>query len=829
MKNLDSSFLFATLIACCLPSQLALSQDSTSITVTPLRADLYHEGWIDFDKDGQRDTYEDSSQSIDDRADDLLKQMTLEEKTGQLVTLYGYQRVLKDDLPTAEWSKKVWKDGIANIDEHINGLAGWRGSKESPYVWPPSKHAQGINEVQRWFVEETRLGVPVDFTNEGIRGLCYYQATNFPAQVGVGSTWNPDLVSEIGRVTGVEAKAAGYTNIYSPILDVARDPRWGRVVECYGEDPFLVSQLGICQAKALQAAGVAVTAKHFAIYSVPAGGRDGKARTDPQVTPREMRQINLAPFEAVIREANIMGVMSSYNDYDGVPVSASRSLLTDTLRTQMGFEGYVVSDSHAVQDIWKKHRVAESFQDAICQFLEAGGNVCTAFETPDKYLKFLREAANDGKISMEVIDTRVSEVLKCKFRMGLFDHPYIEDLEQTDQVIGNAEHKTVALQAALESIVLLKNEDSILPLSKNLNSILVCGPNAKETAHSVSRYGPMMGEVISVFDGIKAAVEEGVDVQYAKGCNVVNENWSELELFGVQPSESEASLLDEAVLKARNVDAVIVVLGESEHTVGESKSRTDLRLTGYQDELVSRLLSAGKPVIVVLLNGRALAINKIDRDVPGIIEAWFPGEWCGRAVADVIFGDYNPGGKLPVTFPRSVGQIPWAFPYKPASQAGPGKGHDPNGVGNSRVVGELYPFGYGLSYTEFEYDDLEISPGAIKTGESVQVTCKVTNTGDRAGDEVVQLYLRDDFSSVITYDSQLRGFERIHLKRGESRQVTFTLTPQAMEMLDANMDRVVEPGKFTVLVGSSCKDIRLDGAFVVEAPSSEAYEAKLAR
>lgn len=807
----------------------ANSQDSSAITLTPLRAELYHDGWIDFNKNGQRDVYEVFDNDIDARADDLLQRMTINEKTAQLVTLYGFQRVLRDDLPTAEWSNEIWKDGIANIDEHINGIAGWRGGRESRYVWPPSKHARAINEVQRWFVEETRLGIPVDFTNEGIRGLCYYQATNFPAQVGIGATWNPDLVAKIGHVTATEARASGYTNIYSPILDVSRDPRWGRVVECYGEDPFLVSQLGIRQAQALQAAGVASTAKHFAVYSIPEGGRDGHARTNPQVTRREMEQIYLAPFEAVVREASILGIMSSYNDYDGVPVSASYNLLTEYLRGRMGFDGYVVSDSGAVQDLWKKHRVATSFEDAICMFLEAGGNVCTAFKSPEQFLELLRAAVDEGEISQKTIDSRVRDVLTYKFKVGLFDEPFVKNVERSDEIVGCHEHKQVALQAAHESIVLLKNEGEVLPLSKNINAILVCGPNAKATGHSVSRYGPMMGEVISVWDGIRSALDDDVEVLFAEGCSVITDNLTEHEIYPGQPSEKQLAMLNEAVLKAETVDAIVVVLGESEDTIGESKSRTELKLTGFQDELVSRLLSTGKPVVVVLLNGRALAINQLDREVSGIIEAWFPGEWCGKAVADVLFGDYNPGGKLPVTFPRSVGQLPLAFPHKPASQAGQGKGHNPNGVGNSRVVGELYPFGFGLSYTEFAYDKLTVSPQTIRPNETVVVTCKVTNTGDRAGDEVVQLYLRDEVSSVITYDSQLRGFQRVHLAPGESRVVDFKLTPAAMELLDMHMKRVVEPGKFTVMVGSSSKDIRLNGGFEVELASAETYEAKLPR
>jgi len=791
---------------------------SNQIVLTELAADLYHEEWIDFNKNGKRDVFEDTHANLPSRVEDLLSQMNVEEKTCQLVTLYGYQRVVKDDLPTPDWKNEIWKDGLANIDEHINGIPGWRGKPKSKYVWPPSQHALALNEVQRWFVEETRLGIPVDFTNEGIRGICHQRATNFPAQVGVGATWNKRLVAKIGRVTGVEAAALGYTNIYSPILDLSRDPRWGRVVECYGEDPFLVASLGVQQARGLRDGGVASTAKHFAVYSVPKGGRDGNARTDPHVSPREMELMYLMPFEAVIRDAGILGVMSSYNDFDGVPVSGSSSMLIDQLRTRLGFRGYVVSDSGAIRFLHKKHRVVTSAKDAIRLFLESGGNVRTEFNPPKRFVLPLRELIREGGISIDVVDSRVRDVLRVKFELGLFDHPYVADPEQADQLIHQPLHRETALQAARESIVLLKNENDILPLRKDIASILICGPNAKEVGHSISRYGPTEGEVVSLLEGVRAAVSPDTVVHYALGATIADARWPESEILYEPPSGEDAHMIAEAVSLAENVDVIIAVLGESELTIGESKSRTDLNLTGYQRELVKALHGTGKPIVVVLINGRALTINWIDRNIPGIVEAWFPGEACGRAIAEVLFGDYNPGGKLPVTFPRTVGQLPYNFPFKPGSQVGQGQGHNPNGMGNSRITGELYPFGFGLSYTTFAYDDLQITPAEIQPGEPVTVSCRVTNTGDRAGDEVVQLYLRDDTSSVTTYDSVLRGFERIDLAPGQSQTVSFRLEERDMQLLNQEMQRVVEPGQFTVMVGSSSKDLRLRGAYQVIPP-----------
>jgi beta-glucosidase len=785
------------------------------IVLTRLANALYHEDWIDFNKNGQRDAYEDPHAPLDARIDNLLAQMNTDEKTCQLVTLYGYQRVTKDDLPTPQWREEIWKDGLANIDEHLNGIPGWRGKPESQYVWPPSQHARALNEVQRWFIEETRLGIPVDFTNEGIRGVCHHQATNFPAQVGIGATWNKQLVAEIGRVTGIEAAALGYTNLYSPILDLSRDPRWGRVVECYGEDPVLVATLGVAQARALREAGIASTAKHFAVYSVPKGGRDGDARTDPHVAPREMEQMYLLPFEAAIRDGGILGVMSSYNDYDGVPVSGSRSMLTDQLRERLGFRGYVVSDSNAVRFLHDKHRVADSGKDAIRQFIESGGNVRTEFNPPAGFVLPLRELIHEGAVSMDTIDSRVRDVLRVKFELGLFDHPYMANPATANDLVHAQAHRKIALQAARESIVLLKNDGQVLPLSKNVPSILVCGPNASEVGHSISRYGPTGGEVVSVLDGIRAAVSPATVVHHARGAEIADARWPESEILYEPPTGKDAELIAEAVALAKQVDVVVAVLGESELTIGESKSRTDLNLTGYQRELVQALHKTGKPIVVVLINGRALTINWIDRYLPAIVEAWFPGESCGTAIADVLFGDYNPGGRLPVTFPRTVGQLPYNFPFKPASQAGQGTGHNPNGVGNSRITGALYPFGFGLSYTTFAYDRLQITPEQIKPGDAVTVSCRVTNTGDRAGDEVVQLYLRDDIGSVITYDSMLRGFERIQLAAGESQTVTFRIEGRDMQLLDQQWQRVVEPGQFTVLVGSSSQDVRLRGVYQV--------------
>lgn len=430
--------------------------------------DIYHKNWIDFNKNGKMDVYENPSVDVDARVSDLLSQMTLEEKTCQMVTLYGYRRVLKDQLPTQDWDNAIWKDGIGAIDEHLNSFVGWGIplSTESPWIWPASKHAEALNMVQRWFIENTRLGIPVDFTNEGIRGVEAYRATNFPTQLGLGCTWDRELIRKVGGITGSEGRLLGYTNIYAPILDVGRDQRWGRYEEIYSEDPYLVAQLGIEMVRGLQEdGGVAATGKHFAVYSNCKGAREGMARTDPHESPHEVENIHLYPWKQVIRHAGLLGVMSSYNDYDGEPVQGSRYWLYDRLRTDFGFRGYVVSDSDAVEYLHIKHNTSDSMKESVRQCVEAGLNVRCTFRSPDSYVLPLRELVNEGRISMKTIDERVADILRVKFLIGLFDTPYVsrQKMKEADEQVDGPVNNQVALRASRECLVLLKNE-GLLPL-----------------------------------------------------------------------------------------------------------------------------------------------------------------------------------------------------------------------------------------------------------------------------------------------------------------------------------------------------------------------------
>lgn len=775
---------------------------------------IYHKGWVDFNKNGKMDVFEDPSQPIDKRIADLLSQMTVEEKTCQLATLYGYKRVLKEEMPAESWKNEVWKDGIANIDEELNNLTSKTDAAPTQYSYPYSKHADAINTIQKWFVEETRMGIPVDFTNEGIHGLNHDRATSLPAPIGIGSTWDKNLVRQAGETVGREAKALGYTNVYAPILDPARDQRWGRVVECYGEDPFLIAELGKQMTLGMQEEGIASTLKHFAVYSVPKGGRDGAARTDPHVAPREMYQIYLYPFRRVIQEAHAMGVMSSYNDWNGEPITGSYYFLTELLRQKFGFTGYVVSDSEAVEYLYSKHHVAGDIKEAVRQAIEAGLNVRTNFTMPQTYIMPLRALVSEGKVSMKTLDSRVADVLRVKFELGLFDYPYVKDPKAADKIVHTPQAQAMGMQMNRESMVLLKNADNLLPLNKNsVKKILVTGPLAKETNYAISRYGPSHNPVTSVLDGIKNYVGTGSQVTYAKGCDIVDPTWPESEIIETPLTAQEQASIDSAVNQAKQSDVVIAVVGEDVDRVGESLSRTGLNLPGRQLKLIQALQATGKPVVMVMINGQPLTINWENKFVPAILEAWFPGPESGKVIAETLFGDNNPGGKLSITFPKTTGQIEFNFPFKPASQAGQGGA---NSWGKTSVNGALYPFGYGLSYTTFDFSNLQVSPEKEHQQGDVKVTVEVTNTGKVKGDEVVQLYLKQELSSVTTYDYDLRGFDRVNLNPGEKKTVEFTLHPDDLAILDKNMNWTVEPGKFQVMIGNSSEDIKLKQEFEVQ-------------
>jgi beta-glucosidase len=775
---------------------------------------IYHKGWIDFNKNGKEDPYENPGLPTKKRIDDLLNQMTMKEKTAQLVTLYGYGAVLEDAQPKKYWKDTTWVDGIGNIDEQLNGRIRIHKSK---LFWPPSRHAKALNNIQRFFIEQTRLGIPAEFTNEGLRGLSAFKATSFPAEIGQGSTWDVPLINKIGHVEGSEAQALGYDNVYAPEADPARDPRWGRVPSTYGEDPYLDSRLSVAMTKGLQDEGIVSTLKHFAVYSIPKGGRDGANRTDPHATPREVKTIFFPPFKACV-EAGALGVMSSYNDYNGIPVTGSYHFLTQILHQKWGFKGYIVTDSGALRHIHSKHHVQSTYQGAIKQALEAGVNVRTTFRKPSQFLDPLRKAIKNGEIPMSIINQRVREVLYVKFWEGLFDHPYVDGAQSNDRV-RTQDAQNLSLQAAEESLVLLKNNDHVLPLDKNkIQSILVAGPNADMTKSLVHGYGPFGMKVSSVLDGIKDVSSSGTNITYVKGVNVRDDEFPKSDIMDTPLSQDEKDGIQKAVQAAKHSDVAIVVVGENNKTVGESRSRVSLKLPGHQLALVKAVQKTGTPTVVILLNGQPLTINWIEAHVPGILEAWFPGAHTGEALANVLFGKYNPGGKLPITFPRTVGQIQLNFPYMPASQSYLRSDHQTNSdyfSTKTRVTGPLYAFGYGLSYTNFKYSDLKVTPSKQHSGGKIQVSVDVKNTGKRKGDEVVQLYLNEKVTPVITPVRRLRGFKRISLSPGQTKTVKFTLAPEDLQLLNKHGHWQVVPGRFEVMVGSSSVDIRQKGDFKI--------------
>ncbi len=762
---------------------------------------IYQKGWIDFNKNGKKDVYEDPSQPIDKRIEDLLRQMTLDEKTCQLGTIYGYGAVLKDSLPTEAWKQRVWKDGAANIDEHLNGE--WA---KSSWNYPYSNHPKALNIVQAFFVEQTRLGIPVDFTNEGIRGVKHTKSTFFPAQINLGCTWDKNLIREVGCITGLEGKVLGYTNIYSPILDIGRDQRWGRVVECYSEDPYLTKELGRQQVLGIQSNRIVSTPKHFTVYSVPVGARDGYARTDPHASPQEVHHLHAEPFRVAFQEAGALGTMCAQNDYNGEPVSGSPYFLTELLRNQWGFKGYVVSDSWDIDKNNDFLHVTGSDMESVAMELNAGLNVRTFFKNMEDFITPLRAAIAQGLVTQKTVDQRVREVLYVKFWLGLFDNPYTANPEEADKIVNCDKHREISLRAGRESIVLLKNKDNILPLSKNIKNIAVIGPMADAKGQLTCRYGSLKPNVISGLEGIKQLLGDGVNVMYAKGCSVRDKNFPQSDVMYFPLSDEENKEIEEAVEIAKKSEVAIIYVGDDPYTVGESRTRVNLDFSGRQKELIRAVHATGTPVVLVLFNGRPATMNWEVVNVPAIVEAWYPGEFSGQIVAEVLFGDYNPGGKLSFTFPKSVGQIPWSFPFK----------HKARGKGFAAVNEDLYHFGFGLSYTTFEISDLKLLKDKIKSGENLNVSCKVKNTGNRVGDEVVQIYLMDEVSSISRFEKELCGFERVTLKPGEEKEVDFLVTPRSYGMYNMKSQFVIEPGKFIIYAGNSSEVTPLKTEFYVQ-------------
>jgi beta-glucosidase len=748
--------------------------------------------------------YKNPALSAENRVKDLLKRMTLEEKAAQMMCV---------------WNEKATKliDAQGNFDPE-KAKASFKKGHGMGQVGRPSDAAGGINArrtaeltnaIQKFFLEESRLGIPVIFHEECLHGHAAVDATSFCQPIGLGATFNPQLVNQLYTMTAYESRVRGTHQALTPVVDVARDPRWGRVEETYGEDPYLVTQLGIAAVNGFQGdrsfkgrRHVIATLKHFAAHGQPESGMNC---APVNVSERLLRETFLSTFKACIREAGCISVMASYNEIDGVPSHASRWLLRDVLRKEWGFKGFVVSDYYAIWELHHRpdthgHFVAANKAEACTLAVKAGVNI--ELPEPDCYLHLV-ELVKKRVLKESQLDKLVAPMLFWKFKMGLFDDPYV-DPDEADRVVGCDEHRKLALQAARETITLLKNDGEVVPLcGDNLRSIAVIGPNAGGCLHG--GYSGVPKHNVSVYDGIKAKVGDRMNVLYAEGCKIMQPGlWSQDEVFPSDPEEDRRQIA-EAVTVANQADVIVLCIGGNELTSREAWNlkhmgdRTNLDLIGRQQELIDAMLATGKPVIAVLFNGRPLSINSLVEKVPIIFECWYLGQETGHALADVLFGTYNPGGKLPITIPRSVGHLPTFYNYKPSARRGY----------LMDDVSPLYAFGYGLSYTTFSFGQPRLEKKKIKTNGRTRVLVDVTNTGRVRGDEVVQMYIRDLVSSVTPPIKELKGFQRITLEPGETKTFALDITPDRLAFYDVDMKFVVEPGEFEIMVGNSSRDADL--------------------
>jgi beta-glucosidase len=732
---------------------------------------------------------------VERRVADLLSRMTLEEKVAQLTCLWAERPQVKPqtDFSTdrgdfsPEKASVVMKYGIGQI-------ARQREDKDA------REAAVFANAVQKWLVEKTRLGIPAIFHDEILHGLMSPKSTSFPTPIALASSWDTELVRKVFTAAALETRAHGSHFVLGPNLDLAREPRWGRTEETYGEDPYLVSRMGVAVIRAIQGPGpgvdgehVIATAKHFAAHGQPEGGTN---IAPANYSERVLREYFLPSFEAAVKEAHVMSVMASYNEIDGVPSHANRWLLGKVLRQEWNFDGLVVSDYYGIPQLESLHHVAGNKAEAARLAIEAG--VDAEVPDPDCYQTLL-QLVRDGKVSEALIDRAVARNLRAKFLLGLFENPYV-DPDRAARVTNSDAHRALAAEAARRSITLLKNNNNLLPLDRSkLKSIAVIGPNA-DRAHLGGYTDPNPGRGVSVLEGIKNKVGGRIQVNFAQGCKITQEggNWWADTSHPSDPAEDE-KLIAQAVEVARASDVALLVVGGNEDTNKEGWAdnhlgdRDSLDLVGRQNDLVKAVLATGKPTIVLLINSGPLSVNYIAENVPAILEGFYLGEETGTGVADVLFGDYNPAGKLPVSFPRSVGQLPIYYNYKPTAKRGY--------LYTSKEP--LFPFGYGLSYTTFEYSNLKISPAQIGPGGQAQVSVTITNVGKRAGDEIVELYIHDLVSSVTRPVKELKDFRRITLAPGESKTVSFTITPDKLSFYNLNMERVVEPGWFDIMVGAS--------------------------
>jgi beta-glucosidase len=746
--------------------------------------------WLD--AQGATPLYRQATASVDARVADLLSRMTLEEKVAQLQGIWNRKREIQDAQGRFDRTNAnaLIGLGIGEVSRpsEIGGGAVRRARDEALFV----------NAVQKWLIENTRLGIPAMFHEEALHGLVAPGGTHFPSPIGLASTWDPPLVERIMSVAALESRARGAQHVLSPVIDLGRDPRWGRIEETYGEDPYLVSRMGVAAVRGYQGTSlpladdkVFATLKHFAGHGSHEGGINA---APPLVSERLLRAELLVPFEAAVN-AGAYSVMPSYNEVDGVPSHANRWLLNDVLRREWGFTGVIASDYFGIEQLESRHHVAIDKADAGAQALDAGVDL----ELPDPAgFPELVALVKSGRVAESLIDRSTARILRAKFLAGLFDHPYV-DPDRAERVANTPEHQALALDAARKAIVLLKNEGALLPLDRSrVKTLAVIGPNAKGL--HLGGYSRDPGRGIDVLTGITQKAGTGVKVVYAEGVRITEHpaDWGGDTVVLGDPAQNRARI-QEAVKVARQADAIVLAIGTNESVSREAWADNhlgdvaDLSLMSNQNDLVDAMLQTGKPVIALLVNGRPLAIPDVASRVPAILESWYAGQEGGTAIGEVIFGDVNPGGKLPVTFPRSSGQLPVYYNRRPTSF----RSH----LDLTREP--LWSFGFGLSYTKFTLADLTVVSPTIGPAGRTDVSVRVTNAGSRAGDEVVQLYIRDRVSSVTRPVKELRGFERVSLKPGESKTITFTLGPDELSLIDRQMHHVVEPGRFDIMVGTS--------------------------
>jgi beta-glucosidase len=751
---------------------------------------------------GQQLLYLDSSQPIGKRVEDLLSRMTLEEKIGQLNMPCVYEPQLGKGIENKiEGCKKF----VAGINE--TGIGPGGGLMQMHDILCPEgprRQAELYNEFQKIAIEGTRLRIPLIMINEGTHGVQASGHTIFPEGLAIGSTWNTALVRDIYSTVAEEARSTGTDHLCTLVIEPNRDPRMGRNCEGYSEDTYMCSSFAKAIVEGIQGDNIAAPDKavavlcHFPGQTQPVSGlEDG----EQEISDRTLRDVFLPPWKQGIKKSGALGVMATYPAIDGVPAHASEKLLTSILRDELGFEGLVLSEGGGISYLIY-HHVVSSQKEAGALALKSGVDVGISHEKA--YMEAMIENIHEGKVNISTIDRAVRRILLQKFRLGLFENPLVDE-NRTDSIVHSVQHQELALQAAREGIVLLRNENNLLPLKKDIRSIAVIGPNADNDLNQLGDYTassiPAYQDIMTVLEGIKSKVSSKTKITYIKGCNVMG---------------NELNDIAKAKKAARNADIAIVVVGENERysangaTSGEHRDIASLDLTGLQEDLVRAVYESGTPTIVVLINGRPLSTRWIAENIPAIIEPWYCGEKGGLAIADVIFGDYNPSGRLPITIPRHVGQLPVYYNYKYS------KANEIDRSYTDMSATPLYEFGFGLSYTTFTYDNLVITPQQIGPAGDVNISLDVTNTGDRSGSEVVQLYINDIISSVTTPVKELKGFEKISLEPGEKKTVHLQLSPEDLSLLDRNMNLIVEPGTFEVMVGSSSRDIKLKGEFEVK-------------